>query len=355
MKKWLPDNVTEYRDRHGKKRYRYRKAGLPTYSFKSQPGTKEFLTELHLAQQSKRPESQPRFPHGTVDSVLVALYQTPKWRSMRPSSDKTYRSILERFRKKNGHRQIATITTAIIDRKLSEMSATPAAANNLRKSLSRLFRQAIKMGLMQYNPVEATDAYRQQGDGFHTWTDEQIAQYESYWPIGTRERLAQSLLLYSAVRRGDMVKIGPHNRQGDRLILEHEKNSASTTIRILPQLDAALKPFEGTTGTYLQTQFGKSFTSNGFGNWFRRRVDEAGLPKECSAHGLRKAMSRILAESGATNQEGRAVTGHKTDREFTRYADKANKAGMADNAMANVEKQLAKTKGESIAKQPKTA
>lgn len=286
-------------------------------------------------------------PPGTVDAVIVALYQTPKWRSMRPSSDKTYRSIIERFRKKNGHRQIASITTAIIDRKLSDMSDTPAAANNLRKTLSRLFRQAIKMGLINHNPVEATDAYRQQGDGFHTWTDEQIAQYEAYWPLGTRERLAQALLLYSAVRRSDMVTIGPHNREGDRLVLRHEKNSAETTIRILPQLEEALAPFEGMDGTYLKTQFGKSFTSNGFGNWFRRRVDEAGLPPECSAHGLRKAMSRILAESGVTNQEGRAVTGHKTDREFTRYAEKANKAGMADNAMANVEKRLAKQKAEN--------
>lgn len=347
MKKWLPDNVTEYKDRHGKKRYRYRKAGLPTYSFKSLPGTKEFLVELRLAEDSKKPEQPPRFPPGTVDAVIVALYQTPKWRSMRPSSDKTYRSIIERFRKNNGHRQIASITTAIIDRKLSDMSDTPAAANNLRKTLSRLFRQAIKMGLINHNPVEATDAYRQQGDGFHTWTDEQIAQYEAYWPLGTRERLAQALLLYSAVRRSDMVTIGPHNREGDRLVLRHEKNSAETTIRILPQLEEALAPFEGTDGTYLKTQFGKSFTSNGFGNWFRRRVDEAGLPPECSAHGLRKAMSRILAESGVTNQEGRAVTGHKTDREFTRYAEKANKAGMADNAMANVEKRLAKQKAEN--------
>lgn len=344
MKKWLPDNVTEYKDRHGKKRYRFRKAGLPSYSFRNPPGTTEFLTELHMAQNAQKPESEPRFAPNTVDAVLAALYRTPKWKAMRDSSRKTYRSILERFREKNGHRDIRTITTARIDRKLADMADTPAAANNLRKSLSRMFRQAIKMGIMKHNPVDTTDAYKQVGDGFHTWTEAEIEQYEAYWPIGTRERLAQALLLYSAVRRGDMVKIGPHNRVGDRLVLTHEKNSAATSIPILPQLEAAIAPFCDTNGTYLQTQFGKPFTSNGFGNWFRRRCDEAGLPKECSAHGLRKAMSRRLAEAGATNQEGRAVTGHKTDREFTRYAEKANRAEMADTALANVEKRLSNTK-----------
>lgn len=55
-------------------------------------------------------------------------------------------------------------------------------------------------------------------------------------------------------------------------------------------------------------------------------------------------MSVMLADSGVTNQEGRAVTRHKTDREFTRYAEKANKSGMADNATANVEKKFAKNR-----------
>ena len=75
-----------------------------------------------------------------------------------------------------------------------------------------------------------------------------------------------------------------------------------------------------------------------FCNWFHRRIDEAGLPLECGAHALRKTMSRILPESDVANQEGRAVTEYKTDQEFNRDAEKANKAGMADSATADVKK-----------------
>lgn len=341
-RKWLPDNVTEYTDRHGGKRYRFRKAGLPTYHFRNQPGTPEFMEEYLLAKAAAKPAPEPRYEAGTVDAVIAALYATPRWRKMKPSSRRTYQGIIEKFRAKHGTRKIKAITTAMIDKKLGEMESTPAAANNYRKSLARVFRQAIKMGLMKHNPVEATDAYKMEGDGYHTWTEEEIAAYEAKWPVGTRERLAFALLLHTAVRRSDMIKIGPANRNGDRLNLDHEKNDSETSIPITPELEEAIAPFSDTTGPYLQTMHGKPYTADGFGNWFRRKVKDAGLPLGCSPHGLRKAMSRRLAESGATNQQGRAVTGHKTDKEFTRYAAKANKARMADDAMANVSKRFAK-------------
>ena len=54
--------------------------------------------------------------------------------------------------------------------------------------------------------------------------------------------------------------------------------------------------------TFLMTEWGKPFTSNGFGNWFRDQCNDAGL-SQCSAHGLRKARATILAERGATDRD----------------------------------------------------
>lgn len=341
-KSWLPENVTPYKDRHKKTRYRFRKTGLPTYHFRNEPGTPEFMEEYLRAKAAEKPEPEARYAAGTVDAVVAALYKTPRWREMKPSSRATYQGIIERFRKTNGHRPVRSITAQRIDRKLAAMADTPAAANNLRKSLSRIFKQAIKMNLIKINPVAYTDGYRQKGEGFHAWTEEEIAQYEAKWPIGTRERLAMGLLLHTALRRSDMVKVGPANRKDDRLELDHGKNDSQTSIPINDELESIIAPFADTTGTYLQTKWGKPYTANGFGNWFAEKATEAGLPSTCRAHGLRKAMSRRLAESGATNQQGRAVTGHKTDRMFTHYAEKANKRTMADDALANVSRRFAK-------------
>ena len=65
----------------------------------------------------------------------------------------------------------------------------------------------------------------------------------------------------------------------------------------------------------------------------REWCDKAGL-SECSAHGLRKAFARRLAEAEATAHEIMAVTGHKTLAEVQRYSDSAMCEELADSAMA---------------------
>lgn len=343
-RKWLPDNVTSYKDRHGKTRYRFRKVGLPSYTFRHPPGTEQFREEYAFAVQAKSATLAP-FAAGSFNALIASYYDTPRWREMKPSSKRTYRSIIERFREKHGDKPVTRMETRHIDKLLSAMSDTPAAANNLRKTLNRLFRHAVKLGWMNHNPVAATDAYRQKGEGFHTWTEAEIAQFEARWPIGTRERVAEALLLYTALRRSDMVQVGAANRRADKLVLWHGKNEAGTVIPMMQPLVDALEAVSGDP-TYLLTDFGKPFTPDGFGNWFRDRCDRAGLP-HCAAHGLRKAMARRLAESGATNQQGRAVTGHKTDRMFNHYAAKANQEALADEGMANLAIRLARSESEN--------
>lgn len=85
--------------------------------------------------------------------------------------------------------------------------------------------------------------------------------------------------------------------------------------------------------TFLVTACGKPFTPAGFGNWFRDRCNEASLPY-CSAHGLRKAAARRMAEAGCSNQQIKAITSHKTDREVSRYTAAADQERLTDQAMA---------------------
>lgn len=333
MRRWLPDNVTTYKDRHGRARYRFRKKGCPPYTFRHAPGTEGFREEYEKARNASMEPAQ-RFHPFTYDALCASYYRTAKWLGMKPSSQRTYRGIIERFRKTNGHKDARRVTTAAIDAKLAKMASTPAAANNLRKTLAKLHRHAIKLGWRVDNPVTATDGYKP-GKGWHCWTEGEIATFEARWSLGTRERLAMALLLHTALRRSDMVTVGRQHRQGDEFYLRHEKNDSGTIIPIAPELAAAIDALDTGHLTYLVTEFGKPFTANGFGNWFRTRCDMAGLP-QCSAHGLRKAMSRRLAESGATPLEGRAITGHKTDKQFAYYAEQANRRVLAGTAMGKV-------------------
>lgn len=82
-------------------------------------------------------------------------------------------------------------------------------------------------------------------------------------------------------------------------------------IPLLPILAEAIELGASGKATFLVTSFNKAFSSNGFGNWFRDRCNEAGLP-HCSAHGLRKAGATLAAENGATVKQLMAMFGWRS-------------------------------------------
>jgi integrase len=83
---------------------------------------------------------------------------------------------------------------------------------------------------------------------------------------------------------------------------------------------------------FLVTEFGKPFTGDGFGNWFRDRCREAGVSK--SPHGCRKTAAAILAELGCSSHQTAAITGHRSLKEVERYTKSANQKRLARPAMA---------------------
>lgn len=103
-------------------------------------------------------------------------------------------------------------------------------------------------------------------------------------------------------------------------------------IPIIPALAHALEAVPRSNLTFLVTERGAPFTTAGFGNWFRDRCDEAGLP-QCSAHGLRKLAATRLAEAGCSEREIMAITGHKSLSEVSRYTKAAEQSRLAEQAM----------------------
>jgi len=116
------------------------------------------------------------------------------------------------------------------------------------------------------------------------------------------------------------------------------KGGKDLWIALAPQLLAAIVAMPAALSNhlcFLTTQFGAAFTRAGFGNWFREQCDAAGLP-HCSAHGLRKANMRRMAEIGLGNQGMKAVSGHSKDEEVGHYTAAADQKRMADDAITRL-------------------
>jgi len=87
----------------------------------------------------------------------------------------------------------------------------------------------------------------------------------------------------------------------------------------------------------LVTEYGKSFSSNGFGGKFKDWCRQANLP-HCSAHGLRKATAARPAEFGSTPHEIMSITGHRTLEEVDEYTRAAQMEALSDTAMARLKR-----------------
>jgi integrase len=103
-----------------------------------------------------------------------------------------------------------------------------------------LLDYAVDQEMIDSNPATGVKRYRSRGDGIHTWSEEEIAQFESQHAVGTRARLALALLLYTAQRRGDVVRMGKQHISGDNIAVRQEKTDSPLLIPIHPSLARAL-------------------------------------------------------------------------------------------------------------------
>lgn len=343
----LPPNVRAVPDRHGKTRYRFRRKGWASAYVKGEPGTAEFhrsyaqIIEGGAAERAPVMSTRKATPK-SLDDLIARHKASQRWKKKGERTRYVQGRILERFTdrvSKSGHRYgerpATDVSVGWLENVFGQMSETPAAANVLRKILAGLMDHSIRLGWRTDNPVRLTDSYRER-EGFHTWTDDEIEQYRSTHPLGTMARLALELALNTAARRCNVAAIERDHIKSGRISVAHVKGNNETSVPVLATTQAAIDALPAAPIRYLiTTEFGKRFSVAGFGNRMRKWCDEAGLP-HCSTHGLRKACARRLAESGATDAEGQAITGHKKAETFAFYRAAANRSTLADRAMSNL-------------------
>ena len=325
--------VQEFRDRHGKLHRYFRRKGFPSVPLPGRPGSPEFQEAYYAALAAMRTEKPPaglaKSVPGSLTAAIAAYYTHDSFLyGFSPQTQGMRRAILERFRAEHGDKRLALLRR---EHSASLLGAKkPYAARNWLKSIRGLMQFCLETGLIQEDPTAGIKlAKTGASPGFHSWTEAEIAQYEARHPIGTRARLAMALVLYTAQRRSDVVRMGPQHVQGRTIVVRAQKTSRTTgkilEIPIHPALTEVLSATPSTHLTFLMTAAGATFSPAGFGNLFRERCNEAGL-RNCTAHGLRKAQLRRLAEAGCSEHQIAAISGHESLGEIRRYTRAAEQA-----------------------------
>ena len=337
--------VVEDVDRHGNVRIYFRRLGFPKFRLHGLPASEEFqaayAAALAKTQAGEAPRKTMQAERGSLAWLCLNYYQSAAFRRLDARTQRVRRLILDGLCKSAaGPLPYNKLTPLSILKWRDAKADRPEAANSLIKALRQLYAFAIEYRHATKNPAKDVNYLKGKSDGFHSWSEEEIARFEACHPVGSKARLALGLLLYTGQRRSDIVLFGHQQLRGEWLHFTQQKNRVrkpiTLAVPVLPELQRIIEATPSGTLTFLVTEFGQPFAANGFGNCFRKWCDEAGLPPHCSAHGLRKAAATRLAEAGASENEIRAVTGHQTSREVIRYTKAASQKVLAQSGMAKL-------------------
>jgi len=312
----------------------FRRRGSPRIPLPGIVGSAEFM-EAYAQALAAAPiavGASKRSKPGSISAAIAEYYSSQAFRSLNGGTPVKRRAILEKFRDKHGHLPLASLPKEFVVALLDTM--TPTVAINWLTALRSFFQWCETRKYLRTDPTWGVRIRLPKSEGHHTWTEDEITAFEAHWPIGSKARLALAIGLFTAQRRGDVVRIGRQHIRDGVLAVRQQKTGASLAIPVHPQLRKILDATPCGHLTLLITRNGKGYSANPFSEQFRAWCDAAGLPQHCVFHGLRKAAARRLAEAGCTAHEIAALTGHASLREIERYTRAADQASMARAAMA---------------------
>ena len=277
--------------------------------------------------------------NGTLGALILSYKQDAAFSDLRQTTKAGYLSRLDAIRREHGERSVAGLNPERIETMLAAYNDRPAAKLDTLKKLRILIKHALKKKWIGADP--STGIKRAKISEIRSWTDDEIGQYENRWQIGTKQRTAFALMLFTGQRRSDVHRmtwqdISP--RTG-RIKVHQQKTGAKIEVPLHRDLLAVLEKARHNHVTIINTEFGKSFTVDGFSAFMRDAIRAAGLPLDCQPHGLRKAAGRRLAEAGCTTKQIMAILGHKSLAEAERYTKEADQIRLATEGMSLLEAQ----------------
>lgn len=323
--------------RHGAVVWYFRKGQGKRIRIKAQYGTPEFSAQYQaaLTNQPAPPKASSIYQNGTLEWLWSRYNDSLAWSQLAPATQRQRENVMKRIMAAEPNLLVADITEEHIRGGIDRRKDRLGAARHFLETFRGMFKWAKEANLVRVDPTTKVKTPRdKKATGFHVWTEEECQRYEAHWPRGTWERLAFDVLLYTGLRRGDVVRVGRQHIKDGLIVIKTEKTGEMAYIPVLPQLTEALA--EGPTGdlTFIAGMNGRNISKESFGNMFRKACQKAGVPG--SAHGLRKAMTNRVAHF-LTDAELEAMFGWERGSRVTPiYTDKVVRERLGRTAAAKL-------------------
>lgn len=330
-----PPHLHRETTRHGVVVWYVRVGKGPRIRIKQTYGTLEFAAAYQAALAGETPDSKPSTSAGSFAWLLDRYRDTHAWSRLSLATRKQREAIFVHVLKEIGTKPFNVVTPRSMRASFDRRKATPFQAKNFLDAMRGLFLWALDAKHVTSDPTAGMKAVKPPTEGFAIWSESEVSQFEARWPIGTRERLAFDLLLYTGLRRGDVARLGRQHVKNGVITLRTEKTGQEVVLPILPPLAASIAATRIGDLAFIATAAGRPMVKEAFGNWFREVCNAAGV--KGSAHGLRKLGATRAADNGATEAQLEAIFGWRGGGMAARYTRSANRRKLAHEAMFKLE------------------
>jgi integrase len=326
----LPPNLYQERNRHGRVVWYVRCGKGKRIRVRGDFGSAEFARSYQAAILGQEPHWAPRAASNTLGWLIDRYKDSSSWDRLSASTKSQRANIYKVVIGRAGDVPLADVTSKVMRQNVEDRAKTPFGANDFLKAMRALFGWAKRGQYVEADPTEGVKGFPHKTEGFHVWTEEEIARFEAKWAVGTRERLALAILLHTGLRRGDAAMLGRQHIRDGVITLRTAKTGQQVTIPLLPELARIIESTSTGCLALIAIRDGRPMTKESFGHFFREACEAAGVPGR--AHGLRKACATRFAEHGATEEELKSWFGWSDGRMASIYTRKANRGRLAQQA-----------------------
>jgi integrase len=298
----------------------------PRRRIRGEYGSLEFNSAYHAA-IAGTPDEPAVYGTKTLGWLIEQYRDSGAWRGLALATRRQREQILRGVIATAGNVPFAKIDQATIKRGMERRGGH--AAWHFLKAMRGLFAWAVDAQHAKTDPTSSIKTKRPKIKGHPPWPTEWCEAFEQHWPLGTRERVAYDVFIYTGLRLGDAVRLGrPHVRDGViQIRLEKSGEEVMVTLPILPPLQRSLDAGPIGELTFIAGERRRPMVKEACGNWFRKACRAAGVPG--SAHGLRKAAATRAADNGATEAQLEAIFGWRGGQMAALYTREANRKRLA--------------------------
>lgn len=325
--------IQTYVDRHGTRRYYFRKKGHARAPLPGAPGSPEFMKAYQeaLERPARVPASKAPVA-GTFGALCHEYANSTEFSRLAVLTRREMTYVIRKLEAKLTDWPVPALERKHILRWRDSLKEKPGAANKMLRVVKVLLSFAVERDYRRDNPSTGIKVLK---SGEHrAWTAEELEAFEARWAPGTLERTAYALALYSGQRRTDVARMSPASIAGNALKVVQQKTGAVLTIPMHPELLNALAVWRGSVpGAILTGKMGKPLNPIYFGHLMAEAISAAGLSDDCVLHGLRKSAAVALIDAGCTPHQAAAVTGHQTARMLEHYAKRRDQEKLGKAAM----------------------